>query len=102
MRLLLIIITAGLMLSGCGGGAQDVVSQIQAGVLKACHYKASAESIASIIAASTGGGIGIVVGATAITEAVCAAVTAGKGTNALVATCPQVNGVCIKGKFEGE
>ncbi len=89
-----------LFLAGCGGGADDAVSKIQASVRDICKYEATAESVAAIVAAGAGGGAGAVIGVSAIAKAICSAVSVTKGVQALVGSCPSVNQVCIKGHFQ--
>jgi predicted small secreted protein len=95
------IVAASLSLAGCAttGGAIDItslISEVQAGTNAACAFVPTAETVAGIISA----GNPIVSTASAIINAICAAVAPTKaGALRRAGAPPTVAGVVVHGKF---
>lgn len=100
MRKLMLSATTALFLSGCattGTGGLDipgVIAQVQSITASVCMFIPTAETVAGILAA----GNPILGTATAVADAICAAVTK-KGARLGVGAAPTVAGVPIHGTF---
>lgn len=97
--LLMAPVVGALSLGGCGttgntpADIQQLILQVQAAAVQVCSFLPTAETITAIISA----GNPVVGTATAVANAICAAVTAKSAR--LGETAPQVNGVPIHGTF---
>jgi len=95
-----LVILASLALGGCattGGGQQspeDIVAQVQKTTAQICSFVPTAATVAALVS----GGNPTIVSATALAQAICAAVTRPKA-RAKGAAIPTVNGVAIEGRF---
>lgn len=84
--------------SGCGSNSKfdEQVANIQSITVKTCKYLPTAATVAAILTS----GNAVVTGATTIATAICSAVSAKQ--QALIDSCPMVNGICIQGEYVRE